>query len=515
MRPSFRFGYWGPLASGAGLCLSFPDWSLFLLAWVALVPYLSFLLGVPSWRRALIGHLVFSGFYFAGILYWIPGVIPAYGGLPWSMAVILYLLMILTLSGLLLPFSLLTRWLAARSPKLALLCVPGFWLLTELIRNDYIAGGFPWASLGYSQQPLGLMIQIADIGGVYLVSALVVLVNAAVVWSTRGWGWKLPIAVAGVLLLTLFYGFYRLYVWTPQRGETLRVALVQPDIALTGDRQILAREFFERVPELYRRAVASGAQWVVLPEAPNAFVYQQDFYFTTFWNGLVSRAEVPLLFNGTAVEAEQRRYFNSAFLIGAEGELKYRYDKNRLVPFGEYLPFGPFLGLVEAMVQGVGSFSPGDPETPPGRLDGISFSVLICYEAIFPEIARKAVARGAQLLVNITNDSWYGRTAAPAQHFQMAAFRALENRRFLVRCANSGYSALIDPWGRWERRLGLFETDTLLVDVPAVEYRSIYSVIGDVPAISLIIISLLALVATAALRDGGSESRWSRIFGNS
>jgi apolipoprotein N-acyltransferase len=189
-----------------------------------------------------------------------------------------------------------------------------------------------------------------------------------------------------------------------------------------------------------------------------------------------------------------RRYVG-AKIMGPDGEIVTRYRKMRLVPFGEYVPALPFLGPgafpgIERLVESVSDFTPGSSPTV-GNVMGVPTASFICYEAIFPSLVRRFVANGAELLVNITNDGWYGTSSAPYQHFAMARFRAVENRRYLVRAANTGISAVIDPVGRVVAETALFERRALLVDVSAVPETTFYSRNGDVFAWSVFSLTLL------------------------
>lgn len=490
MEPRSR-GFGAAAVSGLALCLSFPDFSLFFLAWLALIPYLRFLLRRPSWTRTLLTHALFGVVYFGGVLYWIPHVLTVYGGFSWIAAVAVFSLLALMLTLFLLPFSLLTRWAAGRSASAALSAAPGFWLLTEWLRNYWAVDGFPWASLGYSQHPVSTFIQVADLGGVYLVGFLVVLVNCALASlledSQRR---KLPAIAAAVLVLVNVYGGWRLWIWEGPAQTPVRAALIQPNIEQNRGREYFARVYFMDLPAFYRQAYQLGAEWVIFPEAPNPFLFEADFYFTTFWSRLVKDHGVPALINGTFRDPGDGERYNSAFLLDRSGRISYRYDKIHLVPFGEYLPWGKVLGFARPLVRGVIGFSPGQ-ESRPGKVGEIPFGSLICYEAIFPELSRRAAAQGAGLLVNITNDSWFGRTAAPRQHLQMAAFRAVEQRKAVLRSANSGITAEIDLWGSIRQRLKLFEKGLLMAEAGANQYRTVYSWIGDWSNLLLIVISLL------------------------
>ena len=498
------------LISGTALWLSFYS-PLFPLAWVGLVPYLYFLLRRPAWRWVLIGHGLMTLAYLGGVLYWIPRVLVVYGNLSWVVALPTFLLMLITLSLILLPFSLLTRWAAEKSVLVTLLCVPGFWLLTELCRNYFLLNGFPWALLGYSQYPYSWIVQVADLSGVYLVSVLVMAGNAAFLGSL--WFRSVrPLVLFAVLFLGAnLYGAYRVNYWQPDSGSVLKVALVQPNIGLDQDQEHYADKYFKTLAGYYQQGADEGAQWVIFPEAPNPFLYEQDFYFTGFWKRQTATHGAYLLFNSAMLETDPEvHYFNSAVLLGPQGEEVYRYHKTHLVPFGEYVPLADWLGLLfEPLVQEVGGFSPGQ-ELRVGDISGTRFATLICYEGIFPELSRECVRQGAEVLVIITNDSWYGRTAAPAQHLQMAAFRAIETRKPLLRCANSGYSVVFDPLGQEGQKIGLFEEGMFITEVAGNNYRSIYSYTGEWINITLIGLTLMLAFGGRVRKSDSQGSKKSK-----
>ena len=497
-----------PLISGIALWLAFPDHSLFFLSWVALIPFLLFLTQQRSWKAIVAGNFVLGLTYFGGVLYWIPEVLTGYGGLGWRISIPIFFLMLLLLCLFFLPFSVLTHAVSTRSRAAALWSAPGFWVLSELLRNYYAVGGFPWALLGYSQYPYEWMRQLADISGVYLISFLIVFGNCALLALCRFRNyrtWVLPAIFALLFLGSNLYGWYRVEVWQVPAGKSIKAALVQPNISLSAPLEHYAKKYFEVLPAYYRQAVSAGVAWVVFPEAPNPYFFDTDFYFRTFWQREVRNSGAPLLLNSTSVETGSAgtHYYNGALLIGPEEQPTYRYHKIHLVPFGEYVPAADWLSFVQPLVQEVAGFSAGTTAVV-GDVGGIPFGTLICFEGIFPESAREFVRQGAQLLVNITNDAWYGRSAAPRQHLEFGAFRAVENRKPILRCANSGYSAVIDPLGRIQQELGLFQDGIVLADVTACPYRSIYSRVGEWLNISLVV---LALVTGVAVFRPRSKSR--------
>jgi len=477
-----------PVVSGVAIWLSFPDVSLVFLAWVGLIPYLWFLVRKPSWPKTILGHLLFALPYFGGVLYWIPRVMVVHGGFSWPLAVLLFVVLLIALAVFLFPFTLLVRLVAGRSAGQALICAPGFWLLTEVLRNYFAVNGFPWGLIGYSQYPYLWLIQVADLGGVYLVSYIVVLGNAALLAGLKFRRWRFLAISATILVVANLYGVYRAYLWRPARLHDMQVALVQADVALAEDTDHYATKYFEAMPGYYRRAAAAGADLVVFPEAQNPYLYPRDFYYRTFLERMVASDPAYLIFN-SSFEESKGRYFNSAFLLGKEGKAVFRYDKVHLVPFGEYVPAAGWLDFFEPLVREVSAFTPG-AGFKVARVGDVPVGTMICYEGIFPEIAREFQRQGAQLLVIITNDAWYGRTAAAEQHLQIAAFRAIENRRFLLRAANSGYSAVIDELGRFRSKTKLFEEDLVEAKVTPMAGRSIYSYTGEWLNIVLIGLSL-------------------------
>jgi apolipoprotein N-acyltransferase len=259
-----------------------------------------------------------------------------------------------------------------------------------------------------------------------------------------------------------------------------------------------------RHAELTRRAPRAGARLIVWPESAVAWRYDSDPFVAATLTGLAREAGAFLVVGNddrTAHPGEPERLYVGAKLFDPKGRLTLRYHKVRLVPFGEYVPLQPLLtlgGRVAArLVQQVSDFTPGDAALV-GEADGRRVGVSICYEAIFPDYVRLFANDGADLLVNITNDAWYGTTSAPYQHFAMATFRAVENGVYLVRAANTGISGVVDPLGRIVERTPLFETALLVRDVPRAVIRTFYTRFGDVFAWACLAAS--ALLTAAALR---------------
>jgi apolipoprotein N-acyltransferase len=267
----------------------------------------------------------------------------------------------------------------------------------------------------------------------------------------------------------------------------VRVGLVQGGIAQEDKwRPERAQENIDRHLVLTREARERGARLVVWPESAVPFYYDYSPALAERLREEVRRDEVYLFFGNDdrdLAPAGQERVFVGAKMLSPRGDLVMRYHKMHLVPFGEYVPLQPLItlgGRVAAkVIEQVADFTPGDTPSV-GEADGHRLGGFICYEAVFPHLVRRFSAGGAELLVNITNDAWYGRTSAPYQHLAMTAFRAVENGRYLVRAANTGFTAVVDPRGRVVERTRLFEPTVLVRDVPLLRGETFYVRHGDV-----------------------------------
>jgi apolipoprotein N-acyltransferase len=280
-------------------------------------------------------------------------------------------------------------------------------------------------------------------------------------------------------------GWWRLRAPIPQSGR-LTIGLVQaaiaqddkwdPDEAWTN---------FGRHVALTREAAAQGARLVVWPESSLPWLYDRNPGVAAQLQALTRELGVHLLFGNDDrddVGGRRGRIWVGAKMLTPGGDIAFRYHKMRLVPFGEYVPIESVLTLggryPARVVDAVGAFTPGT-EYAIGEVEGHRLGASICYEAIFPDLLREFTVRGADLLVNMTNDAWYGRTSAPHQHFSMAVFRAVENGKYLVRAANTGITAVVDPRGRVLERTSLFERRVLVREVPIVPGLTFYARHGD------------------------------------
>lgn len=500
---------YGPAAlSGFLLIFAFPTFDLYPLAWVAFVPLLVSLRDKKP-KEAFISGVITGIFYFFGTLYWIYHSITYYGSLPLPVSVGLVLLLCLYLSlypGL---FALIFSLKIKTSRLPALLLAPVFWVTLEFIRS-YALTGFPWSSIGYSQYRFLYGIQFADITGIYGVSFIVLAVNGAVadLFIAKRRRAEMPLfpmthTLAGyvvffVVLLFIFgYGYWRIHQERP--GASLRASIIQGNIEQAKK---WAPAYQEEVAGIYRElsaaAAASSPSLIIWPETAVPFYFGYDAARSDDLVAFQRRLNSYLLFGSVMVKrppspGNPALLTNSAVLLDRGGNISYIYDKIHLVPFGEYVPLRSILFFVDKLVAGIGDYEPGDKVIKANTAFG-SFATFVCYEIIFPGLVRKFYSRDGDFIVTITNDAWFGRTTGPYQHFSMAVFRAIENRKPVVRAANTGISGYIDSSGRILRVTPLFEKRVETVDIKTDKSRSFYSRYGDIFSYLCIVALLLLLL---------------------
>jgi apolipoprotein N-acyltransferase len=370
---------------------------------------------------------------------------------------------------------------------------PVLWVGLEYVKS-VLFSGFPWMDLGYGLFSQPKLIQAADLGGHHLLSFALVLCNGLVVamidrqrrsvrWNVR---FEQRLLIAAVAFLVFIGGYslvrYQVIGSIAARSMQARVAVVQGNI----DQAVKwSAEFKAATLDTYSklsRQVMQGQdiELVVWPETALPFYPQQDPLmqrvsdFTARHNAWLLTGAPLFSLPPQSDGGQQIRYYNGAILIGPDGRLYGRHAKQHLVPFGEYVPLRRFLPFLEPLVVSVGDFSPGE-EKGPLELGPMRLGMLICYESIFPQIAHDAVLRGANLLVNLTNDAWYGRSSAPHQSLAMAVFRAVENKRSLIRAANTGISGMVDPRGHVLTESALFAEAALMAQAPMLEITTVFN----------------------------------------
>lgn len=514
------------LAAFGGLLLTtaFPKIALAAAAWVALVPLLWAIREArpaEAFRRAAL----FGIAHFASLLYWLVPTMVRYGGLPALAAVGILLLFASVLSLLFIAPAAAGLVLAVRRPRHLLLGLPLFWAGSEYLRS-FLFTGFPWALLGTSQVDWLPFVQIADLAGPYGISAVLAAANAAafqLLLAASGCGWQgerlsrraaagSAAAVACLAAAVWGYGVFRIADNERRAAEAprLRVAVIQGNIAqsLKWDPAFQAATIDTYV-RLSREAEAHSPELVVWPESAAPFYFLAEVPPTRRLLEGIAGSRAHHLIGAPAFELRPggaADYFNSAFLVApAESRVLGRYDKAHLVPYGEYTPFKEYLPFLGKMVEHIGDFTAG----PTGRTLAMgerTLGIQICYEIIFPALSRALVANGADLLITITNDAWYGKSAGPYQHFALAVLRAVETRRALVRAANTGISAFVDPTGRVHDPTPLEVEAVAVRDVPLLAGRTAYVVSGDLaPAAALAAAAGLALAGLLRRRRGAPQ----------
>lgn len=454
-------------------------------------------------RRAFTLGLVTGAVYFTGTLYWITRVMATYGGLaPW-VAVLVNAALIAYLALFPAIFALVVRRIVIAHGPPALMEAPLVWVATELGRT-HIFTGFPWVLLGYSQTTVLPIAQFASLFGVYGVSMLVASVSAALAtFATRpACPGRYKRARPLVLVLAIVIG---VAVWGSRRaavgewthtGEPIRVGLIQGNIDQNEKIQAArASAIFQDYVRLTHQAIGDGAEFIIWPESSTPFLFEDDVLAAAQVRDLARQARVPILFGSDQVvrgaNGAPATSYNSAFLVRPDGTTGGVYRKVHLVPFGEYVPAKKVLFFAAPLVEAVSDFSPGEEAVllPVGHH---LVSTAICYEVVYPDLVRRFVAGGSEMLTTITNDAWFGPTSAPYQHFEQASMRAIEEGRYLVRSANTGISGIVDPYGRVVQRTGIFQPAVVVGEARFLRTSTFYARHGDVLAYA-------SVLATAAL----------------
>lgn len=472
------------------------------LLFIGLVPLLTVVLCLPPRRAACTGF--FTGFiYHAAQLYWIVIVLDRYGGLPVWLSIPAMLLLAAYMSCYLALFCFLLSliagryWEKERSLALYVWAAPVLWVGLDVLRS-FVLTGFPWMDLGYGLYRQPQLIQAADLGGHVLITFSLVLCNTFVVAvidrQRRQIRWGLRLERRALLFAVCFlifiggYSMVRYQSMDLAMKKVLRVGVgvIQGNID-QGEKWTASRKktTVAQYIDLSRAAlVEQNSELIVWPETALPF-YPQNDPLAEEVSHFVSRNNIWFLTGAPAFTIEQNdvpaqrqvQYYNSALLYNPKGGLKEIYHKQHLVPFGEYVPLRSFLPFLKPLVVQVGDFSAGTSSVPleAGRM---KLGILICFESIFPEIARQEVRNGANLLVNLTNDAWYGRSSAPHQSLAMAVFRAVETKRSLIRAANTGISSLVSPTGEIIQESELFLPQSLMAEVPLYEELTVFSRTG-------------------------------------
>jgi apolipoprotein N-acyltransferase len=509
--------------SGAILSLSYQGSFPSLYSWFCLALWLSSILGARPRVAFACGFLHGLIFVFTCVP-WVAEVLSVHGGMSraagWGV-----LLVIATVWG----FSTgMAGWivqrLSLRSYTLALIAAPFLWISTEVYRAYLPEISFPWGLLGYPPAENPVLLQLATITGVYGLSFLAATFNALLLWCDCGPQDQIKrrFAIFGSVLVLLLLVMTIGPRFVPRAEAHHLARVVQPNFPekteYVGDWYAEHKSDLAELEKLSLRPSPGGQQpdLLIWPEAPAPFSFQ-DPRFGPYISHIATEFRHPMIVGIIAWKPEQQSVngmqrtilvpFNSAAMVNAYGQRTFDYDKIHLVPFGEYEPF-PFIHqVVTSVSEEVGGFHKGTIRSVGQFPNANTFSTFICYEAIYPVEIRAFVARGAQLLINISNDGWFGTSEAAEQHLRMARVRAVENRRWLVRDTNSGISASIDPYGNITR---VMRRDTEgSADLPY-DFRTdktLYTRLGDWFAWMCVAVSAILFVLTFRKANGNPPSR--------
>jgi apolipoprotein N-acyltransferase len=510
-------------ASGLLGALAFPQafpWNdgqlLFSSGWLEPLAFVCLLPALWTARNRTVRGAFFSGFwagcvFFAGVFWWVNIAMVTFGGMP-NIASIPALALLVAWCAFHwgLAFALVRFLERAHGLPMGATLAP-VWMAAELMRN-YFCSGFPWGNLGYSQMRNLYFSQLGSLMGVYGVALAVALVNGALFEAYRARRGERPVpkllvsTAALALLLGHGYGFLRARKWEDmsRSADTLSVAVIQGNIdqKIKNSQASHAAMVLSSYNPPTLAADAVGVDLILWPEGayPVSLPMEAQALYPRTLSKPQYRARLLIgvdLYN----PAQFGQMQNAAFLVSPDLRVEGRYAKYHLVPFGEYVLWDldkllPIDNLVPGTFVPGTSLEPFSVPTADGRAT-VKVGVEICFDAIFPEISRTYVNKGAQLLVNLTNDAWYGFSSAPHQFLRMVAMRAVETGRPIARAANTGISAFIDPLGRVHdaTSLGLVKSDDRRVSaslrvapewrmrsLPILTERTVYSIIGDAVA---------------------------------
>ena len=474
-----------PVLTGFLLAVSFPRAGLGFVAWFAYIPLISFVCIAATSVRAFLGGFIAGSIALFALLVWIPEVLVRYGGLSPAVAWPAYVLLVSVLACYPAIACALTKYLTRRGGAVFFLLFPAFWVVLEYAQSLSPFGGLPWILAGYSQSEYLGIIQIADITGIFGVSFVILWAGTAVVWLVKHRGNKkkacAPLLVAILLISAcLAYGRISLRRWE-NVPATFRAAMLQGNLSFDDPEHVLAEKFRKGYVRMADTLKPGDTDLLILPESPSPASFQYEDSYRQVLEALARRYPLGLIFNNirSSDAADGSEYFNSAYFLDAKGHLTGVYDKIHLVPFGEYIPLPKLFSFAETITKDVGGFTPGR-ELRVLKLGDHPANALICFEAVFPDLARRFVRKGSRLMVNLTNDGWYGNSDAPYQHLAIARLRAVENRRYLLRATNSGISAIVEPSGKIQMSTGLFREAVGTGRFAFVEEMTLYTRYGDV-----------------------------------
>jgi|SRR5579863_233338 len=503
-RPGYR--WLASILSGLLLFACFPKLDLNVLVWIACLPLVAAVVSETRLVRAAVMGFVAGAIFLAGSCYWIVYVVEHYGGLNLALSAGVLGLLVAIFSVILATFGLVEAWMARRSRSMALVLAPFLWVALELARTYYFTG-FPWNLLGYAVEPSGLR-QLASVTAVYGLSFLAIATSALLVSALLAprTAWSLSVPVIWLVLLLATNWIYRPPVLPPELKDAY---LMQPNVplderamqwapwrdphhlmALTKTSVDAACAEFSAasaptpggLPDCSAARTQSLASrpLILWAENPAPFFFTQDRVFHAAMQSTAMHTGAYVVFNTITFAGPNNSLpHNAAIVLDPRGEEMLEYDKIHLVPFGEYVPAWAFPGKIRKIITGVSDFVPGSKIEAARTPDG-AIGVSICYEDIFPQLVRRLTPPGPGVMVNISDDAWYGNSSAAAEHLEISRCRAIENGRYLLRATNDGITAVVDPYGRLVEELPRYREMILPGHFNYESRRTFYNAHGDV-----------------------------------
>jgi len=517
--------------SGLLLVFAFPDWNLWSLGWVGTAPLILAVVREQKFWRSLLLGTISGTIFFAGSSHWVTYSMHNYGEIPLPLCYLILIIFAATLGVFTGLFAVVLSLAVKRLGGWSVLAAPVVWAASEWLRLE--ATGMGWNPLGYSQAFQPAVIQVARLGGVYLVSAILVAASTALVFAVVYLDRRRAIVVltaAGVIAIaTVTYGESLRY--SVDDSGSVIAAVIQPDIPIDGawDDPKFIDEMLLRHVSLSEQAVHANTKdrnsggppsstekntsidLIIWPESPMNFEYDRDPELRRKLADFTRRNQIYLLMNTwgfSASGSSNEPQYNSAVLISPSGEKIAEYDKNALVPFGEYVPgrrWLPFMNRIQALA---GDITAGTSLSLPDAA-GAKIGALICFETTRPDLARRMRSAGASAFVQLSNEAWFGPTSASKQMLATAIFRAVENNVDVIRATNSGLSARIDRFGLVSGETPMFETATRTWKLKTEneargDSLTFYTRHGDVFVIASALSSVLLLLAA------GSRAVWKK-----
>ena len=482
-----------PFASGVLLALSLPPLKLPFLALIALIPLFMYLDAAETAKRIMRAGVITALVYFGINLNWLIAV----GAFSWLIYPG-YLTILLIYTCNFFVFILVVVLAKSFLSIDFLYTAPFAWVVSERLRASGDIG-FPWSTFGYALTSCPFCLQFADVVGVYGVSFVLVLLNVLLFRAMGDRRYLIP--WAAILCVVNFYNGFRWYRGIDPAGS-IDVAVLQPNVPQRIKwESAYSLKIVSNLLAMQKRALQTRPALVVWPETAIPFYIDERHAFR-----LSEMGELPpdnsYIVTGTLnvgyTADGLAHFYNSASLFDPKGTMLGRYKKIYLVPGSELFPFRRVIGFTRTFfsIQRItyGAMEPGT-DTTVFTMPGARFSIMICYESVYPQLARSFRLRGADFIVNVTNDAWFGRSFGPYQHAAFLVMRAIENRIAIVRAANTGISGFVDPMGRWTQKSAIFTDAILSSRIPLTRTRTFYTRFGD-----LIVYFSAAVVAFVVMK---------------